>query len=667
MRSKGTHAGRVRRRLRLRPAAGGRARPRRTALAALALLAAGALSGLAVALPRSGGAQTQSGGLGWQWFKTDTHVHSAISGDAVPDLGIIADQAKLDGYNVMFLTDHNLASTFPISIEKADDVILDDTMPRWFALTSGTPSSVTSQFAAAPVNSGTQSLHLAATASAGVGESSVWTKRGANFRSGDDILTFAVNPKTLTGGSGLYVSAAVGGDPTVAPPVGYTTSAGLDAFGTSKVFVYYLGAPPPASLYPGSQLFTFNLGTAPSIPGLFSCDHGVVPNVWTHCTVNLSKALPLIPAAQRPLDYNGFSDLKIAAVANGGTADAFFDSYRLTASAPVAAADEYAFRNSFVSQYDTPSFRLYPGVEMGVGQHTNRFNFGFLDPAGFASYFNGVDGIADTHASGYPAQLDHPGVAGGVTDQEAITNNAYGADVMEVRFPNMIADWDQLLTQGVVLPGTWATDNHNGTWSAGSQATWIQAPSIALNDLMRSLYEGRMYLAVSAFAGQVVFSPDPASPDAYPARYPIFVPSTQTIASAHLAISGGIGVGSTVAWITNGGKVIATDPTAGASYDAVKQVPVVATPFAYVRAELRDASGIPRAMTEPIIWERVVNLPTGMSAGVDTVATSTGTGYTNLTTKGATDVAYDATKRALTLTLENPAGSLVDFHAATAG
>jgi len=645
----------------------GRGRRLRMALGALLAAGGAAIATGAGALPGQGAAGAP-GGSGWGWYKTDTHVHSSISGDAVPDLGIIADQAQADGYNVMFLTDHNLASTFPVSNEKADDVFLDDTMPRWFPLTIGAPTALSSQFVSAPVNTGTQSLHLAATAGSGVGESSVWTKRGGNFRSGDDILTFAVQPKTLTGSSGLYVSAAVGGDPTVALPSGYTTTAGVDLFGTSFVYIYYFGSPPPTADYPGSQVFTFNLAAAPSIPGLFSCDRaGVTAGVWTHCTIDLSKALPLIPAAQTPLDYDAFSDLKIGSLADKGTADAYFDSYELKASAPVAAADEFVFRNSFVSQYDTPTFKLYPGVEMGVGDHTNRFNFGFSDPAQFASYANGIDGIADTHASGYLAQLDHPGVAGGVTDQEAVGNNAYGADVMEVRFQNMIDDWDQLLTKGVDLPGTWSTDNHNGTWSAGSQATWIQAPSISLNDLMRSMYEGRMYLAQSAFTGRVIFGPDASSPDPHAARYPVFVPDTQTTANAHLSISGGINPGDTVAWITNGPKMLATDPTTGSSYDAVKQVPLTATPFTYVRVELRDASGIQRAMTEPILFAKVAGLPPGTSVGVDTVATPNGIGYTNQLVKGATAAAYNASAHALTLTLDNPAGSLVDFEAATGG
>jgi hypothetical protein len=72
-------------------------------------------------------------------------------------------------------------------------------------------------------------------------------------------------------------------------------------------------------------------------------------------------------------------------------------------------------------------------------------------------------------------------------------------------------------------------------------------------------------------------------------------------------------------------------------------------------------------MTEPILFQRVAGLPAGTSVGVDTVATPNGVGYTNQLVKGATAVAFSAPAHTLTVTLDNPAGSLVDFQAASAG
>ena len=58
-------------------------------------------------LPR----QVSTAQTGWQWYKTDLHAHSVISADAYTDLGIISQSAKAQGYNALFLTDHNLASS----------------------------------------------------------------------------------------------------------------------------------------------------------------------------------------------------------------------------------------------------------------------------------------------------------------------------------------------------------------------------------------------------------------------------------------------------------------------------------------------------------------------------------------------------------------------------
>ena len=50
-----------------------------------------------------------------QWYQTDTHVHSVVSGDALTDMGIISQAAKSLGYNAQFITDHQAGSNFPIS------------------------------------------------------------------------------------------------------------------------------------------------------------------------------------------------------------------------------------------------------------------------------------------------------------------------------------------------------------------------------------------------------------------------------------------------------------------------------------------------------------------------------------------------------------------------
>ena len=352
-------------------------------------------------LPR----QVSTAQTGWQWYKTDLHAHSVISADAYTDLGIISQSAKAQGYNALFLTDHNLASDFPINSLTANYMIFEDSYTRWTSVKYGTATATTNALATAPINTGTKSLHLASSASA-YAETFVWTNRGPNFRSGDIILKFSVYPTRIDPGSGVYVSASIGGDVTVQSPDGYTTSSGVISPGKSIVLVWQLGSARVASSDPSRRVLTYPLE--------------YTLNTWNHYTINISNYLADIPDADRPLDYNALTYLKMAAGSNAGTVDAYFDTYSITASDPVSPADEFVYRTSVIDSYDTSTFKIFPSLEMGVSDHAQRFNFGITQPSDFLSYWNGTDGILPAQQSGYPAMLNHPGSAGGISDQDAI-------------------------------------------------------------------------------------------------------------------------------------------------------------------------------------------------------------------------------------------------------
>src|SRR3954464_4156915 len=147
---------------------------------AVALTVASTMAGLVVGFtsPSAVAADTSA----FNWYKVDTHVHSTVSADAFSDIGIHAQAAKAQGYNALFLTDHDGGSSFKINNLSANHMVFEDTYTRWTTSTFGTQTATTNALATTPVHSGTKSLHLAS-ASATYGETSVWSTRGPNFRS----------------------------------------------------------------------------------------------------------------------------------------------------------------------------------------------------------------------------------------------------------------------------------------------------------------------------------------------------------------------------------------------------------------------------------------------------------------------------------------------------
>jgi hypothetical protein len=473
----------------------------------------------------------------------------------------MSEAAKSLGYNAIFLTDHNLASSFPISGLTANNMVFEDSYRRWTSATYGSPSATTNALATTPVNTGTNSLHLKSSGS-GYGETYVWTNRGPNFRSGDIILKVSIYPKRIDPGSGIYVSASIGGDPTVvSTPDGYTTTAGVISSGKSTVLVWQLGSARAPSSDPNARVLTYSLGS-------------YTLNTWNTYTINVSNALADIPSADRPLDYNAVTYLKMAVAANGGTVDAYFDTYSITASSPVSPADEFVYRNSLISTYDTSTFKIFPAVEMGIGKHAQRLNFGITNPTQFVSYSNGIDGILPAQQSGYPAMLNHPGSSGGVSDQEAINTQAQGADFMEVRYQVWIDQWDAILKQGVQLLGMGTTDTHR-LFSGSSHATYVYGPALTFDSLIQSFFEGRTYVAVASFGdqGRVIFNLNSSSQEPYPARYPVYVSDAQTTANVHMMVTTGFQNGYTIRWYRNG-VLSATDNWTSAPYDATKSFPL---------------------------------------------------------------------------------------------
>jgi chitodextrinase len=577
---------------------------------------------------------------GYNWYKTDTHVHSTVSADAFSDIGIHAAAGKAQGYNAMFLTDHHNASNFLINNLSANHMVFEDTYTRWTTSTFGTQSATTNALAATPVSTGTRSLHLASTSST-YGETGVWTTRGPNLRSGDIIMKFKINPARIDPGSGAYVSVSIGGDRNVVKnPKGYTTAGGAVSPGKTTVLVWQLGLPRTPATDPNARVLTQDLGP-------------ITLNQWSSYTINVTQALAAIPAADRPLDYDGLTYVRMAVAGKAGTADAYFDSFSIDSTTPQPPADEFVSRTPLVGAYDTPTFKFFPSYEMGQSKHSQRFNFGITQPSQYVSYTNGIDGIRPTQDSGYPAQLNHPGT--GTTIPEAIAGKGLGADFLEVREPAWSGAWDEILKQGTQIVGTYSSDTHSGV-SANSDASFLYAPALAFDDLLHSYYEGRTYSAVSNFGGRLLFNTDATSTEPFPARYPIQVSDSESTGSAHFAVTGGLLTGYKVRWIRNG-VVLATDTPTGTSYDQTKPIDLTG-PVTYVRAEVLNSSGGVVGVTQPIFFRDVVGLPAGTSYAVDKITTADNRGYNRIMTQGVTASSYDAPTKRLSMTVIDPPAAL---------
>src|SRR4026208_1093020 len=95
--------------------------------------------------------QVSTAQTGWQWYKTDTHIHSTVSADTYVDLGVLSNKAKAAGYNAVFVTDHNLASNFPAN-GVANQVPFEDAYFHWFPNVYGAQTSTAHDLVASPAN-----------------------------------------------------------------------------------------------------------------------------------------------------------------------------------------------------------------------------------------------------------------------------------------------------------------------------------------------------------------------------------------------------------------------------------------------------------------------------------------------------------------------------------
>jgi chitodextrinase len=586
----------------------------------------------------------------WTWFKTDPHVHSCISGDGECDVGVISNAAKNLRYDALFLTDHQAANTGVIGAAIANHVELTESLgTKWIGYNRGSTTGVTRTMVSSPVRTGASSLRLAVT-SVSTGSTCVCHQRGPTLTASGHTLTFSVRPTRVDPGCGFAVTCSIGGDARIEPPEGFTTTDNLVHPGRSIVLVWQSASLFAASSDPQSRVIATTLATAPL-------------GVWTTYTIDVAAVVATIPAAERPLDYNAFNQVTITAVADHGSVDLNVDDFHFDATGEKSGAEDFLQRNSKIADFNTAGFKVFPSLEMGLNRHVQRFEFDLTQASQMPAFSQGIQGIVPTQQLGTPVQLNHPGLPGGTSTTDTVDNIGYGADWIECcprpGTPRTMMDiWDAVLTQTHIL-GSWTSDMHRTavlTLADRGLATYVLSPALTFNDILRSFWEGRCYLATNTFPGRVLLTTG-ALQTPYPARYPVWVSTASATADVRLRIDGGLSPGHTLTWTVDGATASTDHPT-GASYDVTRTLTVTGA-RSYVRVSVQDPTGTFVAMTQPILVLPVPGLPTGHSASVERVVTADNRHYTRPECVGITAISGSASGTVVSLT--HPVGAVADL------
>ena len=591
----------------------------------------------------------------WSWYKTDPHVHSCVSGDGECDVGIIATAARQLGYSAMFLSDHQAANSGVIGSVIANHVVLDESLgTKWNDFRDGTTSGVTTAMVNKPVRSGSASLKLAVT-STSTGQVGVCRQRGPTLGASGHRITFAVNASRIDPKCGIAITCSLGGDARIESPEGFTTTDNVPHPGRSVLFVWQSAPLFVASSNPDSRVVVNSLATP-------------AQGSWSSYSLDVAAALASLPAAERPLDYNGFNQITITAFADHGTVSLNVDDFHFDVATEPTGAQDFIHRNSKISDFDTAAFKVFPSIELGLNRHVQRFEFAITQASQMPSYSSGSQGVLPTQQLGTPAQLNHPGLPGGTSTAETIDNLAYGADWIECcprpGTPRVMMDiWDAVLTQTHLL-GSWTSDMHKtASLHAVDRglATYVLSDTLGFNELVRSFWEGRCYLATNTFPGRVLLTTGLLQTP-YPARFPLWVSRATPTADVRLRIDSGLSTAHTVTWVVDG-VTASTESATGPAYDATRRVTVTGA-RSYVRAAVQDGAGTFVAMTQPLLVLPVNGMPAGVTAAIERVITADKRHYTRLDCAGITSVSGDS--GTLLVSMSHPAGALADLAVSTA-
>ncbi|RKX43815.1 MAG: hypothetical protein DRP27_07725 [Thermotogae bacterium] len=357
----------------------------------------------------------------------------------------------------------------------------------------------------------------------------------------------------------------------------------------------------------------------------------VTANTWNTFSVNITKYLEAVVGASNLREGWSFSD-DYNYIYNYGEAyvrtEAFFDRVIVyVKDAPADFDGLWKKREEGMKTYWSDTFRFYPAVEFSSHKHMNYFVYNETPYVRSAMFADEYEVVQWAHKQGYPISVNHPGTTSDYSlgAQGVIDNNAWGADLLEVwngkrkAYYNTV--WDALLSKGVIIMGVTGADSHS-TVPEGDLCTVVYSPSIEAGDILKSLYEGRCFIAANNFTGKLIFNIKPSC-EPYPARY--IVPSNGT-ATLYLKIDKGLQSGWKLCWIRNGTYFL-NETITGDSLEVYKEF-VMSSDVEYYRVEIRGANNKIIALSEPIFFKNVKLHSWYYGLHLATYITETGRNYT---------------------------------------
>jgi len=641
-----------------------------------------ALSLVGNIVPQVGIDSVEASPDGWHWYKAELHHHSTFS-DGYRALPKVIDAAKNLGYSAFFLTDHDtfkeLRTTNVIIFE--DSATVPAVSKTWSRLeyTDGTVYNNTVEISTAQKYSGTSSMHFAVNCS---GFTQTGYYLGAPWRFGYETdewknpslfrgtiwLNFTVYPMNFGDFAGLRVTLHIS-DGT---DTGITWDNATYRTTIEKAYFTW------AFYYTTDKNITTSTNLMRTYNGIYNASGStrietLTANQWQSLSINVTKYIESLKFESATNHHSlasygsAISGMKVCVRTNNKKLAQFYvDKITINQTPSTTFQSEMAYRNSHLNHWDTATFKTFPAVEFSPdGGHQNYFVWNFTDASKYIDRStapmsrNRYNIPPWAHNQGYLIQLNHP-TSGGTNPTDVINNEGWGADTMETRSQDEISVWDSLLSKGVIIIGVGSSDlpTHlvGGEW-----ATKIYASSLTLESLLKSIYEGRIFITENDFTGTPIFNIK-TSTEPYPSRYINYIASSDN-ATLYLNINQGLRNGWKVCWVRNGTYFENTTVT-GSSFTAFKSYSMPNNAN-YWRVEIRNASNNIVAMSEPIFFKKVTNLPPGIYAYAYNFKTSTGINYTNNVIKGITSVSYGSGK--LTLTIDGLGTSTIEVYCGDEG